>query len=67
VVDDSFYLLFNAHHEKLRFTLPGSIWGREWDEVLDTAEGWIDDEIVYPAEGRVEVSSRSMKVLKRIR
>jgi isoamylase len=67
VVDDSFYLLFNAHHENLRFTLPGTTWGREWVEVLDTAEGWIEDDITYPAEGVVEVSSRSMKVLKRTR
>jgi glycogen operon protein len=67
VVDDSFYLLFNAHHENLQLTLPGSTWGLEWGEVLDTAEGWIEDDVTYPAKGLVEVSSRSMKVLKRTR
>ena len=67
VSDDSFYLLFNAHHENLQFTLPGDVRGREWGEVLDTQRGWIEEVITYPANGHVEVFSRSMKVLQRIR
>ena len=27
VIDDSFYVLFNAHHEPLQFTLPKPEWG----------------------------------------
>ncbi|MHB1928478.1 MAG: glycogen debranching protein GlgX [Acidimicrobiales bacterium] len=37
VVDDSFYLLFNAWEQQLGFTLPGPRWGRAWTVVLDTA------------------------------
>ncbi len=36
IVDDSFYLLFNAHHEPLDFTLPGEKWGKRAELVLDT-------------------------------
>ena len=31
VVDDSFYVMFNAHHEPLEFTLPESKWGEAVD------------------------------------
>jgi len=27
ITDDTFLLLFNAHHESLSFTLPGPKWG----------------------------------------
>jgi glycogen operon protein len=36
VVDDSFYVIFNAHHEPLKFILPDAQFGRTWTEVLDT-------------------------------
>jgi glycogen operon protein len=36
VVDDSFYLLFNAWDQELGFTLPSPRWGRAWTRVLDT-------------------------------
>jgi glycogen operon protein len=38
VTDDSFYVMFNAHHEPLEFTLPERPWGDEWTQVLSTAE-----------------------------
>jgi glycogen operon protein len=38
VVDDSFYLMFNAHHEPLEFTLADSKWAERWIVVLNTAE-----------------------------
>jgi isoamylase len=36
VTDDSFILLFNAHYEKLPFTIPNRDWGDHWVVVLDT-------------------------------
>jgi glycogen operon protein len=36
VVDDSFLVLFNAHHENLPFTVPDRDWGDHWVVVLDT-------------------------------
>ena len=36
VVDDSFYVMFNAHHEPVDFTLPEAKWGERWVELLET-------------------------------
>ena len=35
--DDSFYVVFNAHHEPLQFTLPPQQFAGRWMQVLDTA------------------------------
>ena len=37
-VDDSFYLMFNAHHEPVEFRLPEQKWGSAWAEVLRTED-----------------------------
>src|SRR5207302_662909 len=37
VRDDSFYVVFNAHHEPLQFTLPPQQFAGRWMQVLDTA------------------------------
>ncbi|MGE3285385.1 MAG: glycogen debranching protein GlgX [Pseudonocardia sp.] len=39
VVDDSFLLVFNAHHEDIDVTLPPSEYGSTWAVVVDTAVG----------------------------
>ena len=36
ITDDSFLILFNAHHEELPFTIPNRDWGDHWVVVLDT-------------------------------
>ena len=36
VVDDSFYVMFNAHSEPVEFVLPESKWGEHWTIALDT-------------------------------
>jgi hypothetical protein len=38
VVDDSFYIMFNAHQEALQFRVPPKAWGAQWTQVLDTYE-----------------------------
>jgi glycogen operon protein len=38
IIDDSFYVMFNAHHEAVEFRLPAAAWGERWTEVLDTQE-----------------------------
>jgi isoamylase len=37
LVDDSFIVLFNAHHEPIEFTVP-TPYGKSWSIVLDTNE-----------------------------
>jgi pullulanase/glycogen debranching enzyme len=43
VIDDSFYLIFNAHHEDKIFTLPKLQTNDYWQPVLDTSRGWFGE------------------------
>ena len=38
VVDESFYVMFNAHHDPLDFVLPEAKWGTQWTMLLNTYE-----------------------------
>ena len=38
IVDDTFVLLLNAHHEPVTFTLPGHRRKLRWERILDTGE-----------------------------
>ncbi len=67
IVDDSFFLLFNAHHESTSFRLPSAEWGQRWTVVLDTAFGF-HEEAGAPralAGGELVVTPRSIVVLRR--
>jgi len=66
VVDTSFYVLFNAHHEPLVFTLPTRDWGAHWITVLDTSAPLPEesDRIVTAGE-HVQVRDRSIMLLRR--
>ncbi|MBI4493328.1 MAG: glycogen debranching protein GlgX [Chloroflexi bacterium] len=67
VVDDSFYVLFNAHHELLAFTLPTRDWGRRWAKVLDTDQPLQEQRRVTSQAGaRILVAARSVVVLRRV-
>ena len=67
VVDDSFYLLFNAHYEPLTFVFPQGKWGDEWIVILDTTQLLPEEkERLYKAGDKLSVESRSLKVLRRV-
>ena len=66
IVDDSFYVLFNAHHEALRFVLPKENWGKDWTLVLDTADTQAEEQGTHKAGDEVGVEARSLKVLRRV-
>jgi glycogen operon protein len=63
VVDDHFYLAFNASHEPMEFTMPAEEYAGAWTVVLDTAE--MDE--VEPREFKpgetLTLQDRSMVVL----
>jgi len=42
LVDDSFYIIFNAYHGKIEYKLPPANYGKEWNKVLDTLDGTIN-------------------------
>lgn len=64
VTDDDFYLIFNAHHAPLHFTLPGSEWGARWLKEIDTDLGCLQKAVPYKAGQQVSLQARSMVVLR---
>jgi len=67
VVDESFLVLFHAHHEDAVFTLPSRRYGSRWAHVACTADPLLGpDHPPLPARAEVPVMSRSMKVLRRV-
>ncbi|MGV0352486.1 glycogen debranching protein GlgX [Corynebacterium confusum] len=68
IVDDSFVMIFNAHHEQIEFTLPTQDLGAKWKLVVDTAHpgGYPTEEILIPAAGTIDVHPRSTLLLKQV-
>jgi isoamylase len=65
IVDDTFLVLFNAHHESRRFVLPGRLDVR-WSLQADTADdlGFIESGRVYQAGQALKLIDRSLCILK---
>ena len=57
VRDDTFYLLFNAHHEPVKFTLPGKK-EVKWKVVLDTQleDGFSEEGGSFEAGGQIDIA-----------
>jgi isoamylase len=68
VIDDSFYLLFNAHSAPIDFTLPTEPWGDRWAKVIDTNDPIPDlrNHAEFHAGEHVTVESHAVVVLKRV-
>ncbi|HEY6421451.1 MAG TPA: glycogen debranching protein GlgX [Candidatus Binataceae bacterium] len=67
VVDDSFYLIFNAHSEPVQFVLPPEKWGKNWKKVMDTiGNAPSRSKRLYVAGARMRVESRSLVVMSRV-
>jgi glycogen operon protein len=64
VVDDSFYILFNAHQERLDFRIPGEEWGKRWVKVLETFDPAAAEDS-YGMRDLVPVEGLSLVVLRR--
>jgi len=68
IADDSFYLIFNAHHEALDFVFPKNRkYGLAWEKVVDTSRD-NDEETreAYPAGGAIQIAGRSIQVYRQI-
>ena len=66
VLDDSFLLVFNAHHEGIEFTVPPIEYGVWWTVLLDTADdagGSSDTGDTYAPGHQVAIAPRSLVVL----
>ena len=67
IEDDSFLLLFNAHDEDRSFMLPRRRFGAQWALELSTADPDAPvGSAAYGARTHVDVTSRSLVILKRV-
>jgi len=65
IVDDNFYVIFNAYHEALPFKLPPQKFGRKWIKVLDTALNYLEESGEnFKAAQSINVDGRSVVLLK---
>jgi len=64
IMDDDFFVIFNAHHDTLKFKLPPKKYGLHWSKLIDTTTGHIDGNgKVYTAGKTIEVGGRSVVLL----
>jgi glycogen operon protein len=64
IVDDSFYVIFNAYHGPILYQLPPRKYGREWTKILDTSNSRVEEEgIAYGASENIIVEGRSVVLL----
>ncbi|MCW2823374.1 MAG: glgX [Aeromicrobium sp.] len=69
VVDDSFLMAFNAHHEDIEMTLPAEEYGSGWGVVVDSCAGTVESTPrgdVLRAGGGFTLPARSLIVLQRV-
>jgi glycogen operon protein len=67
ILDDNFYLIFNAYQGPLQYKLPIERIGHSWTKVLDTAEDFLSEEgIAYSfiEEDFILIEGHSMVLLK---
>jgi glycogen operon protein len=67
VVDDSFCLLLNAHHEAIDFTLPSAEFGDVWELEFDTAATAFERtaQHAYEAGSTIRIEARSVVLIRR--
>ena len=62
IIDDSFLMLFNAHYDPIRFSIP--FHERTWHLVLDTYRGTCDNEAIEEVKNRnLTINHRSFVLL----
>jgi isoamylase len=71
VTDDSFYFIFNAHHEPMPFILPDGSFAPNWLVLIDTSEPPRRRERrkgqrEVASGGKIEVAPRSLMLLQKI-
>ncbi|CAF4290886.1 unnamed protein product, partial [Rotaria sordida] len=59
VTDDNFYIIFNAYHGYIDYTLPGEEYAKDWTLILDTSK---DEVIIEGDEGRIYQAGEKITV-----
>lgn len=63
IIDNSFYIIFNAYHDHLEYVLPSTDYATEWVKILDTANAE-ESAVLYPASSKIDIAGRSVVLLK---
>ena len=63
IIDDNFYMIFNAHDEPLDYHLPEKILDKPWTKILDTSTGKVGEELISENEV-IKVNGRSVVLLQ---
>lgn len=64
VLDDSFYIIFNAEEQAQDFILPNREWGEKWVKEFDTADCFTDTKPQVHPQDKVKVEGRNVMVLR---
>lgn len=67
LVDDDFYIMFNAHHEAIIYRIPEEKYGKEWEKVLDTTTDEVEELVTYKYGEEISIKGRSVVLLKAIK
>ena len=67
IMDNSFMVLFNAHHEPIEFLLPEGLQNWEWQTIINTTEPrFVENSQRYQKSEPIAVIERSVVVLQRL-
>ena len=67
IVDDSYYMLFNAGFAPVDFSMPAGLVHEGWRRVLDTTRGFTDDTPHLSIDAKVVVDAHGIVLLERRR
>jgi len=67
VVDDTFLLMLNCHHEPIKFYLPRSPQSRDWEVVIDTNDPEQTFDRVLPAGKPIELACQALILMRETR
>ncbi|WP_114779115.1 glycogen debranching protein GlgX [Botryobacter ruber] len=63
ITDDSFYVIFNAHHSPIQFKLPFYKYGDRWTKILDTSEDRVEEDARKSYGSRKTIKVEGMSVV----
>ncbi len=65
VIDDNFYIIFNASDQAIDYKLPGENYAKDWRIIFDTAHYRQEDgEQLYSANEKIRIDGRSVILLQ---
>lgn len=63
IVDDNFYLIFNASDQDIKYKLPEAKYGKKWNKIIDTDNITEKGAEAFEATSEIDVKSRSVVVM----